>query len=264
MRIASHTKIIGLQILVLLVLILIWEGMGRSSSEAFFFIGTPSAVLIELSNLIRFENLHTHFIITGGEAVLGLLIGTIMGSGLGLVLWYSETVARVARPFIIALGTLPVFAFAPLMIVWFGIGFWMKVALATFSTVFVAFSQAHKGATSVASEYVDTLLGMDASRHQIFVKVIIPGSLDWVLSSMRLNVGFALLGAFIGEFIAADRGLGYLILRASGLYNIPRALAAAVGITVLALILDGTARYIERHRHSLIQWLSVPKAIWHN
>jgi NitT/TauT family transport system permease protein len=179
------------------------------------------------------------------------------------LLWFSENVARAARPFVLALGTLPIFAFAPLMIVWFGIGFSMKVAMATFSTIFIAFNQAHRGASLVSKNFVDVMRGMGASRSQVFYKVIVPGSLDWVLSSMRLNVGFGLLGAFIGEFVASDRGLGYIILRAGSFYNIPRALAAAVGITVLAVLLDGAARQTEKRRYVLIQWLSVPRLVWH-
>jgi NitT/TauT family transport system permease protein len=255
-------KVLGLQLAVAIACLFLWEWAGRSSAKIFFLIGTPLTIFREFKQLLLFESLHYHFLVTSGEALIGLIIGTVVGAGVGLSLWYSETAAATARPFIITLGTLPIFAFAPLMIVWFGIGFSMKVALATFSTVFVAFNQAYRGATLVSQEYVDVLRGMNASRHQIFTKVIIPGSLDWVLSSMRLNVGFALLGAFIGEFVASDRGLGYLILRAAGLYNIPRALAAAVGITVLALSLDFAARYVEGHRHVLVQILSVPRSIW--
>ncbi len=136
--------------------------------------------------------------------------------------------------------------------------------MATFSTIFVAFNQANRGAMSVTEGFIDKLKGMDATKNQIFMKVIVPGSIDWVLSSMRLNVGFSLLGAFIGEFIAAEKGLGYIILRAGGLYNIPRAFAAAIGITILALILDWSARYIENHRYKLVQYLSVPRSLWNN
>lgn len=259
---ASKRSVLLLQIVIAVLIICGWELVGRSSKGAFFLIGSPSAVVGEFVSLLLDGGLVSHFAATGSEAVVGLLLGTILGGAIGLSLWYSEMTAIIARPFIVALGTLPIFAFAPLMIVWFGIGWGMKVALAAFSTVFVAFNQAYRGATLVSGDYVDVLRGMNASRHQVFFKVIVPGSLDWILSSMRLNVGFGLLGAFIGEFIAADRGLGYLILRAGGLYNIPRAFAAAIGITVLALVLDGGARYVERHRHKLVQWLSVPRAIW--
>lgn len=258
----SRTKVTLLQLAVVLFIGCIWESAGRLSSTVFFVLGTPSAVAKELWILVFREHMLIDFLITGSEAVSGLLIGTAAGSTLGLLLWFSENVERTTRPFVLALGTLPVFAFAPLMIIWFGIGFGMKVAMATFATLFVSFNQASRGATLVSRTFVDMMRGMHASRQQIFHKVIVPGSLDWVLSSMRLNVGFGLLGAFIGEFIAADRGLGYIILRAGSLYNVPRALAAALGITALALMLDGVARYAERHRYTLIQWLSVPRLVW--
>jgi NitT/TauT family transport system permease protein len=81
---------------------------------------------------------------------------------------------------------------------------------------------------------------------------------------MRLNVGFSLLGAFIGEFIASNMGLGYIILRASSLYNVPRALAASVGILLLAISFETIARLIESYRHGIVQLLSVPPVLWYN
>lgn len=257
-----NVKIFIYQIAVIITIFTLWECVGRFSTFWRFLIGSPTAVSKEFIDLLINHDLIGHFVITGSEAIIGLTLGTIIGSCTGLLLWYSSTAAKVAKPFILAFGSLPIFAFAPLMIVWFGIGFEMKVALAGFSTVFVAFTQGYRGATLVAEEYLDTLRGMNATRSQIFRKVIVPGSIDWVLASMRLNIGFGLLGAFIGEFIASDRGLGYLILRAGGLYNVPRALAAGAGIILLALCLDGIGRLIEKNRYALIQFISVPPVIW--
>jgi NitT/TauT family transport system permease protein len=254
---------IGLyQIALAAAALMAWESVGRISTFWRFLIGTPTAVAREFWSLLTQYNLWEHFVVTGSEAVIGLCLGTIIGSFSGLLLWYSDSAARVARPFVLAFGSMPIFAFAPLLIVWFGVGFGMKVALAAFSTVFVAFNQGYRGATLVAGDYLDTLRGMNAQRSQIFRKVIVPGSIEWVLASMRLNIGFGLLGAFIGEFIASDRGLGYLMLRASGLYNVPRALAAGIGIIVLAVGLDAVGRTIERRRFVLVQLISVPRLLW--
>jgi NitT/TauT family transport system permease protein len=257
-----RVRIVAYQIGITVVTLAVWETVGRLSHFWRFLIGTPTAVFRELWDLMIHHSLWEHFVVTGSEAILGLVIGTLIGSASGLLLWYSDITARIARPFILALGSLPIFAFAPLMIVWFGVGFGMKVALATFSTVFVSFSQGYRGATLVANDYLDTLRGMNATRKQIFRKVIVPGSIDWVLGSMRLNIGFSVLGAFIGEFIASDRGLGFLILRAGSLYNVPRALAAAAGITVLAIGLDALGRAIEYRRYALVQFLSTPRVLW--
>lgn len=258
----SSGRLLGIQLFIGTSMLLAWEVAGRFSASFAFMLGTPSAILSEFIKMLFDEGLIWHFLVTGIEAVVGLTIGTLVGLSLGLSLWFSDWAAQVSRPFVIVLGSLPIIAFAPLMIIWFGIGIEMKIALAALSTLFIAFNQAHRGVNAVSDGYVDIMRGMNAPRRQIFFKVVIPGSMDWVFSSMRLNIGFGLLGAFIGEFIASDRGLGYLILRASALYNVPRALAAAAGIAVLALLLDGLGSWIEKHRYVIAQWISVPRLLW--
>lgn len=258
----ERIRVLLIQTGIVVVTAAMWEVIGRSSSTAFFLVGSPTEILREFTRLLLEEGLTTHFIITGAEAAVGITIGTIAGSLIGLALWYSERSARVTRPFIVAIGALPIFAFAPLMIVWFGVGFKMKAAMATFATIFLAISQAYRGASLVSDDLVVVFSGMKASRRDIFRKAIVPGSLSWVFGSMRVNGGLGLLGAFIGEFIASDQGLGYIILRASGLYNVPRALAAAVGILALALIFDRVAALVESRSNVLVQWISVSRALW--
>ena len=239
-----------------------WEITGRHSSTFFFLLGTPLQITIELVNLVIYENFLFHFLVTAFEAIVGLLIGTTSGLVLGLSLWFSPRIAEISRPYVIILGSLPIVAFAPLMIIWFGIGIEMKVILAAMSTFFIAFNQASRGIGSVSEGYIEVTRGMNFPKRQTFIKVVVPASMEWVFSSMRLSIGFALLGAFIGEFIASDRGLGYIILRASALYNVPRAIAAAAGIALLAIILDNIGRRAEAHRHLICQWVSVPRQIW--
>jgi NitT/TauT family transport system permease protein len=103
---------------------------------------------------------------------------------------------------------------------------------------------------------------MKAPRSLIFIKAIIPGSLNGVLQSMRLNIGLGLLGAFLGEFIASQAGLGYIILRASSLYDIPRAYAAAIGIGILALVFDRVAALVEDKSLRIVEIVSVPRIAW--
>lgn len=250
------------QLFIIVATLAVWEIAGNVSPKIVFFLGTPSRVAEEFWTLVSQEALHWHFFITGTEAIVGLLLGSSVGFALGLSLWFSERAANIFRPFAIVLGSLPIIAFAPLMIVWFGIGVEMKIVLAALSTLFIAFNQAYRGVSVVGEKYVEVLRGIRASNQKIFFKVVVPGSMDWLLSSMRLNIGFALLGAFIGEFIASDQGLGHLILRASALYNVARALAAAIGIVILALVLDMVGAIIERHRHALVQYISVPRLAW--
>lgn len=261
-RMNEKYTILTWQIFIFVLIIFVWEILGHINDKIYFILGTPSSVGKELYGLLFYDKLSWHFIVTGTESFIGLVLGTSLGSVLGLLLWYSDITAKIIRPYILIIGSLPVFAFAPLLIVWFGIGFWMKVVLATFSTFFIAFSQAYKGATSENKKYQELLLGMNATRKQIFKILIVPGALDWVFASMRLNIGFSLIGAFMGEFITANQGLGYVILRASSLYNVPRALAAGIGIIILAIIMDWGGSIIEKKRSLIIQLISVYYKLW--
>lgn len=197
------------RILILSIFLLAWEVSATLFQRVDFAVARPTAICSELFELLRGWAVFPHILATGGAAFLGLLLGTCLGTVFGLLTWFSYSTARLLQPFILALGSVPILAVAPLMIIWFGIGFQMKVALACLSTVFIAFAQSAKGAQKVSEDYIQVLRGMNATRKQTFVMALIPGSLDWVFSAMNLNAGMALLGAFIGEFIASNVGLGY-------------------------------------------------------
>jgi NitT/TauT family transport system permease protein len=250
------------RILVLVSLLSAWEILACLSPRIQFAVASPATIGPQIIDLLRGGKIWPHIIATGGASFLGLILGTVLGTLLGLLTWFSRTIARLLKPFVLALGALPILAVAPLMIIWFGIGFQMKVALACLSTIFVAFAQSSRGAESVSKTYIEVLRGMNATGRQIFFKAVIPGSLDWVFSAMRLNAGLALLGAFIGEFIASNVGLGYLVLKASSLYNVPRAIAASLFIVALALLFDWLAGVVEKHRNRVIKLICIPKIAW--
>lgn len=247
------------RVIVLFAFLGIWESVATYNDMMNFAISKPTIIFLEVWVLIKDFEFFSHFFATGGAAFLGLIIGTFCGTVLGLCTWFSRMSADVLKPFLLAAGAMPLLSIAPLMIIWFGVGFKMKVAISCLSTIFIAFSQAAKGTEMVENKFLFVLKGMNASKKQIFFMAVIPGSLDWVFSAMRLNAGSALLGAFIGEFISSNVGLGYLILKAASLYNVPRALAAAMFIVILALIFDFLASKIERNRNVIIGLFSFQK-----
>jgi len=194
--------------------------------------------------------------VTAGEALGGFLIGNVAGTVAGLVLWHFEFLFRILRPYIIALGTAPLFALAPIIVVWFGTGFSSKLIVATLSTLFVALMQAYKGADEVDFRFVEVIRSFGGGNWQVFRKIIVPASMVWVMSAFRLNIGFALLGAFLGEYISSERGLGHLILVGGGLYNIPLILVGVVMIIVLGWCLSWAVGAIEGPlQHTIIRSL---------
>jgi NitT/TauT family transport system permease protein len=226
--------------------VLAWYAFTASDPRRAFFIGSPARYVSEFLRLARSGELFTDTAITGSEALAGFIIGNATGAGLGLLMWRSRILFNVIRPYIFALGNAPLFAFAPIIVVWFGTGFGAKVVVATMSTFFLALLQAYKGAEEASRDYAQVIQVLGGDKHDIFRKVVVPSSLTWVVAAFHLNVGQALLGAFLGEFISSEAGLGHVILVAGGLYNIPLILVAVTMIVFLSWLLSGLVGAIEK------------------
>ena len=242
----------------LIVFLALWQVLAFQSNRTKFLFGSPVLVASKLFTNVANGELLVHTAITGIEALGGFLIGVIVGSCIGFSLLYFPKLAAISQLYVLALGSIPIFAFAPMMIVWFGIGIKMKIAMATFSTILVALSQAYDGGKSVNPELQILFKVNNSSNKQIFRKLILPSSIDRVMVSLRLNIGLALLGAFIGEFIASEQGLGHIMLKAGGLYDIPYVLAAGVCIIGLAFLFNFFVAMIERNRNWFVELISVP------
>lgn len=223
-----------------------WQLAGASSAERRFFFSTPGQVLKTMAELIADGTLPRHTAVTASEAILGFILGNCIGAAVGMLLWYSEWMAELAKPYIVILGTLPVFAIGPMTVLWFGIGFSAKVALAFLATVFLAAGQAYKGAEQVDPLLLRRFRIFGASRWNTFGHLLFPSAAIWIIGSLRITIGAALLGAFIGEFIASEQGLGYMIIRASGIYDTPRVIVGVIVIVSLALMLDYLVDLLER------------------
>lgn len=237
-----------LQLLPGLAFLVIWQVLGMRPSIGFFF-STPLDVARTIGSLLGSGELQRNLAITAAEAIAGFALGNIVGSAFGIGLWYSETSAWIAKPYLTILGSVPVFALAPMTILWFGIGVGAKVALAFLGTVLVAAAQAHRGVRLADPLLVRRFRVFGASRAIVFRHLLLPSAALWIIGSLRLTIGSALLGAFVGEFIASDRGIGHLIVRASGLYDAATVIAGVISLAMMALALDAGIDMIEARAH---------------
>lgn len=243
---AGHWTARAVVLLPLACFLAVWEAIGYASPSSEFFFSRPTAVARTFVAALRDGSLLAHTAVTSGEAVSGFLLGNLVGASVGISLWYSELTARVAKPYLVALGALPVFAIAPMTVLWFGIGAGAKIALAFLATIFVATGHAYKGAEEVDPLLLRRFRVFGASRAVIFRHLLLPSAAVWIIGSLRITIGAALLGAFVGEFIASQRGLGYMIIRASGVYDTPRVLVGVLTLIALALLLDYCVSLLEK------------------
>jgi len=224
----------------------VWEWAASRNPATAFLFGQPSVVIRVLSSRVVSGVLVSDLLATLTPVLLGFLAGNIVGIAAGLLLWRLPQLGNALRPYLIAFGAVPAFVFAPVLIVWFGTGLLTKVVLVFLSTVLISTFQAHSGALEVEAGYFSLFRSFGASASGVFRHLILPSAAAWVLAGVRLNIGFALLGAFIGEFVSSERGLAHRALLDAGLYNLSAVWASAVVISMIAVILYALSARLER------------------
>jgi len=245
-RLRYGIAVLASQFVILVTFLAFWEHATPKNSAAAFMFGSPSAIGGFLAQMARDGSLLRDTSITGMETLLGFFVGNLVGTLIGLSLWYSRFVSRVIEPFVIALGSIPIIALAPIVIIWFGTGLISKVAMSTLSVVIVALVTSYKGAASIDDDQINLMKTLGASKFQIFRKLVVPASLADIFAGLKLTVGFALIGAIVGEFMSSSDGLGHAIFKAGSLYVIPKVFAALVVTIALALTLTFLVGKIER------------------
>ena len=243
-----------IQLTPLIILIIVWEFMSYIYKDFSVFLSSPSRIVSLFFNELLYGELIIHTLITAYEALAGLLLGLIIGCGIGFSLVYFPRYSNIAYPYVVALSAIPTFALAPLMIIWFGTGIQMKIVLAFLATVFTSAFQTYEGAQKVTKSDTVFFNINHATNKQRFWMLSFPVSLDWVIQSLRLNSGFCILGAFIGEFIASEAGLGYIILKASGLYDTTYVFVAISCIIMLSFAFSMIASLINKYKLDIIRY----------
>lgn len=211
-----------------------------------FFWSSPSAIVKTGFVFFSQESALSDIGFTFRSTIIGFVIGTTLGAVLGLSFWWSRNYAAIAQPFIIVFHAMPKLALAPLIILIFGIGLASKIAMAVALTIVISTLTTYSGTQAVDRDLQQLMYSLGATRWQVFTKVVIPSVLPWIISSLRVNIGLALSGAIVGEFLGSQRGLGRLIFYASQTYDIA---LLWVGVTVLAalsLVMSTLVAYLER------------------
>jgi NitT/TauT family transport system permease protein len=234
----------ALQVTFGLMLLLVWQVASGWLVDP-FFISSPSAVIARLWNWFSDGSIFVHIWATVYATLLGFFIGSALGVAGGIWLGISPFFSRLLSPYIWAFNALPKVALAPLLILWFGLGIQSKVALSAVLVVFLVFVNTYSGVREVDQDLIDGVRLMKAKRSQLLTKVILPSATSWIFVGLKTALPYALIGVIIGEMIASNKGLGYLVQRAGSEFDTAGAFAALAVIALIAVILNEVVQAIQ-------------------
>jgi NitT/TauT family transport system permease protein len=210
--------------------LLLWEHSPELLGTSEFWLSRPSVIWASGVDLLVNGTLLADIGITLAETLAGLAVGCVVGIPIGIVLGRSRFLQDLFEPFLLVLNALPKIALAPLLLVWFGVGFALKAAIAFSLVVVVMILSTYLGMRALRQELINSCRTMGASERQLLMKIVLPSIAPWLFAGLKVSIGFALIGAILGEFIAAQGGIGYLIDNAVGIFDTP---VVFVGLLVL-------------------------------
>jgi NitT/TauT family transport system permease protein len=244
---ARHVLRVSLARLALFVAgVALWQAGSNAQLFDPGIVPSPAAIWAHLVEITLNGSLAFHAWITIQETLAGFLIGSVGGIVLGFAIGRYPALSEVLDPFVLAIYSVPKVALAPLFVVWFGIGIWMKIVLAAVTVLFIVFFNTLAGVRNVDRDLVDAVWLMGAKPRDVLFRVLVPSAMSWALTGVRIAIPYALIGAIIGELIASNRGIGYLISSAASGYDTAGVFAVLIVLTILAMLLNAAVDEIDR------------------
>ncbi len=235
--------------------VFLWYLLARVTGLPAYILPTPGQVWARLLRVLADGTLLGHTLVTLSEVLAGLALGLTVASVLGYLLAKSRTFERLLAPYIVASQSVPVVAIAPLLVIWFGPGLLSKVLICGLIVFFPVLVNIIVGVRSVPEDLRDLMRSLRATRWQTFSLLEIPAALPVILGGLRIGATLAVIGAVVGEFVGADRGLGFLINLGDGLYDTALVFVAVFTLVAMAMALYGIVVLLESR---LLSWRERP------
>ena len=248
--------IFGLQLAILGLIFASWHVLTTYPilavpSQMQFFFSRPLDVLGRVVQDVGRADTWYQLGVTLEETVLAFAGGAIGGIALGFALARNATAAAVCDPFIKVANALPRVVLAPIFVLWFGLGIWSKVALGSTLVIFVVFFNVYQGISEVPVPILQNARMLGMTERMLLRHVYWPAALSWVFSSLHTSVGFALVGAVVGEYLGAAAGLGYKIQEAESVFDVTGVFSGIVILSAVVVLLDAGVTAVERR---LLMW----------
>lgn len=239
--IARHKKhrqtVVFCRAFLLFFILILWEACARFGIINDFIFSSPSRVVLCFYSMMADGSIFLHTGITILETLVSFFFVVAVGLLGAILLWSSKSLSEILEPYLVMLNSLPKSALAPILIVWLGNNVKTIIVAAVSVAVFGAMLTLHNGFTSTDPDQIKLIHSLGGKRKDVLTKVLLPGSVPLIISNMKVNVGLCLVGVIIGEFLAANKGLGYLIIYGSQVFKMDLVVMSIVILCVLSAVL---------------------------
>jgi len=231
--------------------IIAWELITQVTGLPAFILPSPTQVMDRFLRAMADGSLMRHSLVTLQEVVLGLLSGAFVATATGYLIAKSRFLEKLLSPYLVASQAIPIVAIAPLLVIWFGPGMFSKVLICALIVFFPVLVNTVVGVRAVPKALHDLMGSLHATRWQTLMSLEVPSALPVFLGGLRIGATLSVIGAVVGEFVGADRGLGFLINVGRGQYDTALVFVAIFALVTLALALYGMVAFVERR---LLAW----------
>lgn len=240
-----HHMVTFSRLLLFAAFLILWEFAGRLQLIDTFFFSSPSMVASFFIQMLADGSFFTHTGITLLETLISFVLITLLAMVIATLLWYSKTLSEILEPYLVVLNSLPKSALAPLFIVWLGTGTKTIIVAGISVAIFGSIINLYTGFKDTDPEKLKLIFTLGGNRLNAFFKVVLPSSIPTILSNMKVNIGLALVGVIIGEFLAARQGLGYLIIYGSQVFKLNMVITSIIILCLIAMGLYQGIQYLE-------------------
>lgn len=226
--------------------VVLWELLAQLGLINTFLVSSPSQIFKLFGVYLKDGSLFKHIGISVWETVLGFSIGTFLGIGIAIVLWWSDTVAKVCDPILVVLNALPKTALAPILIVWAGAGITGIVVTAITISIITTILSAYNYFINAEEDKMKMLKSFGASKYQLLTKLILPSNVGNIINIIKINIGLSWVGVIVGEFLVSRYGLGYLIVYGGQVFRLDLVMMGVVVLAFCAFIMYEIVSLIEK------------------
>lgn len=234
------------RIFIFIAFIICWEVCSRYNIINGFIFSSPTKILNTFIDLTNGGEIFVHIGTTVFETLICFILVTGIGILTAVILWHSKFLSDILEPYLVTLNSLPKSALAPVLIVWLGNNIKTIIVAAISVCVFGTIINIYTGFNEVDEEKIKLIYTLGGNKTNALYKVIIPSTIPTIVSSMKVNIGLSLVGVIIGEFLAANRGLGYLIIYGSQVFKMDWVIMSIAVLCIVAMILYKLITLVEK------------------